>query len=487
MKALTPEEALEIYHAGPEAVVKTLCELSAAVVELSATIEHLKHRVKELENQLAQNSSNSNKPPSSDVFKKYKDLQSKSKRKPGGQKGHPGQTLQIVENPDYVTWHRVKKKCSCGHVLKDQTVQTYRRRQVFDIPPIKVQVTEHRAEVKTCPQCGQTHKALFPEEVAAPVQYGSNLKAIAIYLRGYQLLPSQRTAELFEDVFSCPISEGVLDSILKEGSAHLEEPVERIKEQLKVSSPVNFDETGMSSNGDTYWLHTASTKELTYYSIHQRCGQEAMNDIGILPAYQGTAIHDSLSAYFTYQQCRHGLCNAHHLRELTFIKERYDQSWASEMIKCLLEIKHKTEKAREARQRQLSQRQIKYFERLYQSIVEKGYKANLLRDPPEGRNKRGRPKKGKARCLVERFDIHCQKVLAFMYDFNVPFDNNLAERDIRMAKLKQKISGTFRSEDMAHDFCRIRSFISTVRKQSRKIIEAIGTIFSGSPFIPVYG
>ncbi|MCF6157237.1 MAG: IS66 family transposase [wastewater metagenome] len=480
MKALTPEEALEIYHAGPEAVVKALCELSAAV-------ERLERRVKELENQLAQNSRNSNKPPSSDVFNRPKSLRPKSKRKPGGQKGHPGQTLQIVENPDHITWHKVDKKCSCGHVLKDQTVQTYRRRQVFDIPPIKVQVTEHRAEVKTCPQCGLTHKAPFPEEVAAPVQYGSNLKAIAVYLRGYQLLPSQRTAELFEDLFSCPISEGVLDSILKESSAHLEEPVERIKEQLKVSSSVNFDETSISSNGDTHWLHTASTKELTYYSIHQRRGQEAMNDIGILPEFQGTAIHDNLSAYFTYKQCRHGLCNAHHLRELVFIKENYDQSWAGEMIKCLLKMKHKSEKAREANQRQLSQRQIKYFERRYQSIVEKGYKANPLRDPLGGGNKRGRPKKGKARCLVERFDIHRQKVLAFMYDFNVPFDNNLAERDIRMAKLKQKISGTFRSEEMAHDFCRIRSFISTVRKQSRKVIEAIGTIFSGSPLIPVHG
>lgn len=266
----------------------------------------------------------------------------------------------------------------------------------------------------------------------------------------------------------------------------MEEPVERIKEHLKVSSIVCFDETGMSCNGDTYWLHSASTKELTYYSIHQKRGKEAMNAIGILPACQGTAIHDSLSAYFTYEQCRHGLCNAHHLRELTFIKELYNQVWASEMIECLLQMKRKTEKAREANQGHLSRRQIGYFERLYQAIVEKGYKANpLQRDPPGGRSKRGRPKKGKARCLVERFDIHRQKVLAFLYDLHVPFDNNLAERDIRMAKLKQKISGTFRSEEMAHGFCRIRSFISTARKQSRKILEAIGTLLSGSPFIPV--
>ncbi|TLD39849.1 MAG: Mobile element protein [Candidatus Jettenia ecosi] len=415
-------------------------------------------------------------------------MQSKSKRKPGGQRGHPGQTLKIVDNPDHILWHKIDKKCDCGYRLKEQSAQTYRRRQVFDIPPVKVEVTEHRAEVKTCPQCGRIHKAPFPQEVAAPVQYGSTLKAIAIYLRGYQLLPSQRTAELFEDVFSCPISEGALDSILKEGSAHVEEPVERIKQQLKASSIVCFDETGMSQNGDTYWLHSASTEELTYYSIHQKRGREAMNAIGILPEFEGMAIHDSLSAYFTYGQCRHGLCNAHHIRELTFIKEISNQVWAGEMIECLLKMKRKTEKAREASQGQLSQRQIKYFERLYQSIVEKGYKANpLQRDPPLGRSKRGRPKKGKARCLVERFDIHRQKVLAFLYDLNVPFDNNLAERDIRMAKLKQKISGTFRSEEMAHGFCRIRSFISTVRKQSRKVMESIRTLLSGSPFIPVSG
>ncbi|TLD39948.1 MAG: Mobile element protein [Candidatus Jettenia ecosi] len=206
-----------------------------------------------------------------------------------------------------------------------------------------------------------------------------------------------------------------------------------------------------------------------------------------MPEFQGTAVHDSLSAYFTYEQCRHGLCNAHHLRELTFIKEIYNQVWASEMVECLLQLKRKMEKAREASQRQLSRRQIGYFERRYQSIVEKGYKANPLRDPPMGRIKRGRSKKGKARCLVERFDVHCQKVLAFMYDLKVPFDNNLAERDIRMAKLKRNISGTFRSEKMAHDFCRIRSFISTARKQSRNILEAIGTLFSSSPLIPVSG
>lgn len=233
--------------------------------------------------------------------------------------------------------------------------------------------------MKSCPQCGRIHEAPFPEEVAAPVQYGSTLKAIAIYLRGYQLLPSQRTAEVFDDVFSCSISEGALDSILKEGSAPVEEPVERIKERQKISSFVCFDETGMSLNGTNQWLHSASTQELTYYSIHQKRGREAMNDIGILPACQGTAIHDSLSAYFTYEQCRHGLCNAHHIRELTFIKELYNQPWAGEMIECLLKIKRKTEKAREASQGQLSQRQIKYFERLYQSIVERGYKANPWR------------------------------------------------------------------------------------------------------------
>ncbi|TLD39947.1 MAG: Transposase [Candidatus Jettenia ecosi] len=232
MRALTPQKALKLYNSVLKAVVKALRESSAAVEELSIPIEYLKHRVKDLESQFAQNSS---KPPGSDVFRKYKNLRSKSKRKPGGQKGHLGQTLQIVENPDHVTWQKVKKKCTCGYVLKNQTVQTYRRPQIFDIPPIKAQVTEHRTEVKTCPQCGQTHKAPFPEEVAAPVQYRSNLKAIAIYLRGYQHLPSQRTAEVFEDVFSCPISEGALDSILKEGSARLEEPVERKNERTSES------------------------------------------------------------------------------------------------------------------------------------------------------------------------------------------------------------------------------------------------------------
>ena len=474
MKALTKEEALKIYHSGPEAVVKILCELSASV-------ERLEERVYELENRLAQNSRNSSKPPSSDGYQKpmTQSLREKSTRAPGGQPGHDGHTLKMVDDPQRIEWHKVEGVCACGESLLNQRAEDIERRQVFDIPKIQMAVTEHRVEIKICRQCGQMHKGKFPDEVKIYAQYGERIKALIIYLRNYQLLPSQRTAELCQELFSCSISEGTLDTFLREGSDRLQEPVEQIKEQIKKSSVVHFDETGVSIKGNNQWLHSASTKDFTHYTVHIKRGAQAMNAIGILPEFQGTAVHDSLASYFQYS-CQHSLCNAHHLRELTFIDEEFQQPWAGEMIRCLLNIKHSVEEAKSELKEHLSQDQIQYYKNVYQMILEKGYQTNPLKSFPDGNRTRGRPKKGKARCLVQRLDEHREKVLAFMTDFKIPFDNNLAERDIRMAKVQQKISGTFRSEEMAHAFCRIRSFISTVRKRTFNLMDAIETIFTNS-------
>lgn len=483
MKVITPEEALAIYHAGPEAVVKVICELSAQVVKLSEKINMLEERIKILEEEKSKNSRNSSKPPSSDNRKIFSSRPSDGNGKTGGQKGHAGHTLEIVSNPDHIELHKVEECEHCKFSLSGQKADEIERRQVFDIPPRKLEVTEHQVEIKRCSKCRHVNKARFPDDISAPVQYGCRIKAMAVYFKGYQLLPFERTAELFEDLFSCPLSEGTLDNIIENASQRLEEPVEKIKEQIQMAPVAHFDETGISVLAKRRWLHTVGTKQLTHYEIHDKRGAEAMNAIDILPKFQGRAIHDFWQPYLTYENCEHGLCNAHHLRELIFLNEVQKQLWAKNMIDCLIDMKKAVAESNGTFLR-LTKEQLLNFEQRYQQILCDGYAENPIENRPPGVKKRGRLKKSQARNLLERFDSHRKKVLAFMYDFNVPFDNNLAERDIRMAKVQQKISGTFRSVSGAQAFCRIRSYISTVRKNSLHVLTAIENIFKGASFTP---
>lgn len=484
---MTSEEALAIYHAGPDVVVKVLCELSSQVNLLQKQVDNLQKEVQKLKDQLAKNSRNSSKPPSSDGPEKPvpRSLRERGKRKPGGQKGHEGSTLKMSDNPDHTIGHEVSRCEHCGHSLKDRVPSDIERRQVFDIPPIKVEVFEHQAEIKKCPHCGKVNKATFPEQITAPAQYGPRLKATAVYLRQYQLLPFKRTCELFHDLFSIDLCDGTLMNITESCSELLDEPLEQIRYQLEQSPVVNVDETGSSVKGKRQWLHVAANPFLTYYGIHPNRGSKATDHIGILPNFKGRAIHDFWKPYLTYD-CAHGLCNAHHLRELTFIHEQHDQSWAKDMIDCLLDIKKTIYETREISD-SLSKEQIRRFETRYQGILDDGYNKNPLPVKDPAKKKRGRQKKSKTRNLLERLDEHREKVLAFMYDFDVPFDNNLAERDLRMIKVQQKISGTFRSQKGAGAFCRIRSYISTVRKNAVNVIDAIENVFNGHPFIPSTG
>jgi len=482
---MTPEEALALYHAGPQAVVKLLCELSAQVELLQKQVAELQREVQRLKDQVAKNSRNSSKPPSSDGFTKPspKSLRPRGNRKPGGQKGHPGSTLTMVANPDHTVLSAVDQCERCGRCVADQAPIDIEKRQVFDIPPIQVEVTEHQAEIKACPYCGHLNKAVFPEQVKAPVQYGPLLKAIAVYLRHYQLLPYNRTRELLRDLFSTDLSEGTLTNIIETCSESLQEPVDEIRRQLAQSAVVHFDETGASVEGKRHWLHSASTATLTYYEIHPKRGAQAMDHIGILPHFKGRAMHDFWKPYFTYE-CDHGLCNAHHLRELTFLTEQHHQGWAKEMIECLCDIKKAVDEAKGSPDTVFKE-QIQEFEQRYQHILDEGYHENPLPARESNKKKRGRRKKSKARNLLERLDTHRTQVLAFMYDLTVPFDNNLAERDLRMAKVQQKISGTFRSPDGATSFCRIRSYISTARKNALNALEAIVHVFDGTPSVPI--
>lgn len=461
---------------GCQALLKVILEHQQEIIKL-------KQRVSDLEARLAKNSRNSSKPPSSDGLDKpsLKSLRPKSKRKPGGQKGHTGETLKMKDNPEHTIKYRPSNCERCGHSLDGVSEREVERRQVHDVVVPKIEATEHQVETVGCPYCGYSNAAEFPEDITAPVQYGPHLKSIGVYLLQYQLLPYERTGELIEDLFSVPISTGTLANMVSDCSGRVGDTVEQIHETIKGSGIVHFDESGVSVNGDLQWLHVAGTEKATFYDIHPKRGSEAMDDMNILPGFEGRAIHDFWKPYLGYM-CDHGLCNGHLLRELTFIHEQWGQRWAKRLGLLLIEIKDMVDEAK-AVSNSLSKDQIESFEERYEKILKAGERVNPPPAKQAGKKKRGRPKKSKARNLLERFQGYPKEILAFMYDFRVPFDNNLAERDIRMIKLKLKISGTFRSAMGGKAFCRIRSYISTARKNSLNVIEAIHNAFTGQPFL----
>jgi len=441
----------------------------------------LMERIEQLEKRLAKDSHNSSKPPSSDGLKrpnKTRSLKEKSNKKTGGQHGHNGSHLKMVANPDHTIIHELDKDCCCGRSLKDMIASSYQKRQVFDLPPLKIEVTEHRAEIKQC-ACGKTHVADFPDGVNSPTQYGPKIKSHIIYLMVYQHIPYERTVELIDDVFGHSMSQGTLYNVYEACYDGLEQTDRIIKEQVINSDVAHFDETGASVNKQNHWIHTASTADFTYYACHEKRGAQAMNDIGILPEYNGTAVHDFWSSYLTYE-CEHALCNSHHLRNLTYIHEQYQQSWAQDMIKLLIDIK-KTVDTYKTTYNCLSQQMIQKFETSYQQIVNLGYEVNPPPDEISQKPKRGRKKRSEPLKLLDRFNDYRNEILAFMYNFDIPFDNNLAERDLRMIKLHQKISGQFRNAFAATMFCRIRSYISSVKKHNINVMEALIDVFNGQP------
>ena len=470
------EEILSVYNAGPEAVIKL-------VLSMSDQTEELKERIKVLEGILGQNSSNSGKPPSTDWPTKQKSLRGKSGKTCGGQKGHKGHNLKMVEVPDSIKVHKVSTCSSCGGCLEDIEPVGYRKRQVFDLPPIKVEVTEHRAEEKLCPHCGHKNEASFPEDVSQPTQYGPHIKAICTYLSQYQLLPYERTSELFSDLFGTSLSAATIVNANRVCFEALESVEDNIKQQIIASPVVHFDETGMYVDVSRWWLHVASTKYLTYYAAHPRRGKAATDEIDILPNFKGTAVHDCWNTYFKYK-CDHGLCNVHHLRDLKAVEELNIQKWTINMTSLLMEIK-KTVDIKKLVADKLEQNKINGFKKRYDRIIKAGLGQNPIAKVRDGTKKRGRIKQSKAKNLLDRLKVHWRETLAFMYDFSIPFDNSQAERDVRMMKVQQKISGTFRSVDGAKTFCRIRGYISTVRKNSFSVIDAIQAAFEGKPFMVV--
>ena len=368
-------------------------DLQARVTLLEAENQALCAEVKELRGKLAKHSQNSSKPPSTDGYKKPKpkSLRKPSGKKSGGQKGHKGARLEPVEQPDHTVIHPVANCQECGHSLKQSPVTGHRSRQIFDIPPMKIEVTEHQVEQKLCPHCKCHNEAAFPEEAKTSVQYGSRIKSFLVYLNQYQLLPYERTVQLAEDLFSHTISQGTLYDWNTACFEQLESTEERIRQAILASEVVHFDETGLRSQGKLHWLHTASTERLTFYGLYARRGKEAMDELEILPHYTGCAVHDHWKSYFTFS-CDHSLCNAHHLRELTYLAEQEKLDWAKSMIDLLLEAKKASESMPENCLAEDSSELASIYLR-YDGLIQKGLAQNLP-SPEEKpkKKKRGRPK-----------------------------------------------------------------------------------------------
>ena len=458
----------------------------AVVTLFNEALGRLAERIQRLEDQVAKNSSNSSKPPSNDGFKKKtQSLRKPSGKKSGGQPGHKGHTLKAVAKPDQVEMHRVKDCKHCHASLAEVTTQGYEKRQVFEVPPVRIQVTEHQAEIKECPICHQKTVGEFPEAVTQPVQYGSRFKAQLVYFNQYQFVPLERAVEIMEALYGHTVSEASIVEACTQVARQVEPINQAAKEELKVTAePVHFDETGARIAKKLWWMHVACTSMLTYVEAHEKRGRKALDHIGILPRRKGTALHDGYRSYYQYEEALHALCNAHHLRELKFIQERYQQSWAFDMEKLLLEIKKTVEEAQPGVD-YLSAQQIADFETHYDAVVLAGLQANLLSEPATPiPKKRGKQKQHPAKNLLDHFQTRKRGVLAFMYDFKVPFDNNQAERDLRMVKLKQKVSGCFRSSDGAKVFCQIRSYISTARKNGQQVLDVLQMALTGSPYVP---
>jgi len=447
----------------------------------------LVNHINRLEGRLSKHSGNSSKPPSSDGLKKPpspQSLRTPSGKKPGGQESHPGKTLEMVEEPDEIVQHKTSGSCrGCNHSLEDAQ-SSLMRRQVFDLPPVVPVITEHQVEVKICPGCGMENRGEYPDGISGVTNYGPRLESLALYLLNQQLLPYERASQLFSDLFSIPLSSGTLATMNERAFQNLGAVSETIATGISDSSIAHFDESGVRVSGKLHWLHSASTQTLTHYAVHAKRGKEAMNSIGILPDFHGRAIHDHWFSYFDYTDMAHGLCNAHHLRELIFMAEEEKEKWAVDMKALLLEIHDAVEESKKQGKMELGRQMQNAFQKEYRQTLQHGFRYHRglpALTPTGGRGRRAqRPGKN----LLDRLKVRENETLAFMFDFSVPFTNNQAEQDIRMIKLKQKISGCFRSFHGAEIFCRIRSYISTARKQGWNIMESLELAVRGLPRMP---
>jgi transposase len=467
-------------------------ELEGLVAELRARVVEQDRVIGELRTRLAKNSSNSSKPPSSDGYgkpsaeekkKKGRSLRKRSGRKPGGQDGHEGAHLERVEVPDGEVLHEPEACAGCGGDLggAERCEDGEESRQVFDLPEeIALGVIEHVAVCRLCDGCGQITAGSFPQGVGAPVQYGPGIHALGVYLHVFQHLPYDRARQLILDITGAELSTGTLKAWVDQAAAGLTEFDEQLRQLLQKAPVVNFDETGARIAGRLGWVHSASTEQLTRYTAHARRGVEAIDAAGVLPDFEGVAVHDGWKAYTAYKDAIHALCGAHHLRELLAAEEQ-GQAWALGMSCLLLDTNTLVDEAKADGLSALTEQTLTELHASYRAVIELGYSEH----PGLAENAELKIKRSDAQNLLLRLDRQQAEALRFAHDFRVPFTNNLAEQDIRMVKLQQKISGCWRTDDGAQRYLRVRSYISTARKQGHRPLAALAELAAGQAWMPM--
>jgi transposase len=460
--------------------------LVAKVGELERANAALAARVGELERRLRKDSSNSSNPPSSDGLGKPTRVQRRSadqaagRRRPGKQPGAPGAHLAQVAEPDQVVEHLPQRCGGCGQDLGGAVVVGVEARQVFDLPPLRLGVVEHRAQRRRC-ACGRVTAASFPAEARAAACYGPGMRALLCYLLVYQHLPVDRAAQLCADVLGASVATGTLQGVVAEAAGGLGGFVEVVGAQLAAAPVAHFDETGARVAGRLHWVHSASTAGLSLLTVHPKRGKVAMDAAGVLPCFGGVAVHDGWSPYWRYQNAAHALCGAHLLRELEAISDEPGQGWAAGMAELLADVKLAGDWARTAGLGQVDHDVRARLRVRYQRLLADGQAAN---PPPAPSKRRGRARRSPAANLLGRLDAHRDEVLRSLDDTRVPFDNNQSERDLRMVKLQQKISGCWRTLPGAEAFLTVRSYVATARKQGMNPLAALRQLFEGHPWLP---
>jgi len=435
-------------------------------IELRKRVVELEEKLDKYEN--PKNSNNSSIPPSQDPNRQTRSLRKKSSKKVGGQKGHKGNKLKKVSNPDKIILHDITQCNSCQAKLpKEGAIKS---RQIFDIPKIKIHVTEHQIISKKCINCGTKNKSTFPKELIQEAQYGNNIKAFGVYLQNYQMIPYGRCVELIYDLTGHKLSAGSLANFQSKIHTQLNDFENSIKKLLLQSPVLNVDETGIRLNGKLNWMHVASTNLVSFFGHHSKRGKQAINSFNIIPLYNGNLVHDRFSSYFSYH-CKHSLCNAHILRELLYLWESKQIKWAKDLSNLLVNVHHK-EKHGVVFTCQNHQNILKRWETLINPTIKNYNKVYT---------------KTKEEKLAFALEKHKLLFLKFIKEKEVPFDNNQAERDLRMIKVKQKVSGCFRQSDYANYFARIRSYISTLKKNQQKILLNIHNAFEDNHFLPILG
>lgn len=450
-----------------DSLTSTIDSLNVTVNAQAQLIAQLNQTIQELKEQLNKNSQNSSKPPSSDGFKKPspKSLRKPSGKKAGGQRGYQGTHLAVMAAPDETVRHMPSPCEGCPHYqLCEGTACIAEKRHVVDAV-VTVNVTEHQAlELPTCMLHGDARRGSFPPGVKAAVQYGENLQALAVALNTVGEVSVKRTHEVLSGVFNIPIATGTVSSMVKRCADSLSETAGRIRDKMAGSALGHFDETGTRVDKKLWWVHDASNREYTHLDISPKRGAAGMDQCGVLPEFKGIAMHDCWASCWNYPDIAHAVCCAHLLRELTGIDESHPgQKWASAFIGLLLEMKKAKEKAIEKGKDSLSHYHYHKFDKKYDELIEQARKENPF--PETTKKKRGRKKKGKILALVERLANYKASVCLFIHNFMVPFDNNQAERDLRMIKVKTKVSGCFRTEKGARDYLKIMSYAGMANKQ----------------------